>query len=758
MDKKRLFDILCQESTLLKAWTVVKQKGAAGGVDGITITHFDENVGEYLKQLKQDLLAGQWNPEPYLRISIPKKENERRKLGLLSIKDKVVQQAIKQLIEPRFEKIFVSNSYAYRPEKGHTKAIRFTQACCRNKKYPFILRLDIDNFFDTIDHDILFRRIRPVVPDEELLRLIQLCVKMGVVSKKMKWEEVKEGVPQGAVLSPLLANYYLHSFDQFVLSHTKMYVRYADDFILCCESPAQAETLLKACSEFLTQRLKLRLNAPEITEIKNGFEFLGITLDNRKLSLSDKKKNDLHQRIRELSWEERNFTPKSLQALAGIHTYYGNLLPQNYLAEFDNVLLAHLQELIQTSWNHIPNKSVLQEALKNIRFFAPENILCKSQLKADLIATYLSMRTRKTRMENQEKNRKIIIQRKKEYRKKENEASELIINTYGTYIGVSNKGITVKVYGKQQPMPPTQNLQHITVLSNGVSLSSNAVDYCMQNQIGIDFFTSTGHHIGSLLSGHYMQSLLWEKQAMLPLAQKSKLAATLIYGKLKNQQNLIKYFHKYHKTTSETLCAKYKEIIPQLNALSKTCKQISASATVTDDYRTKLLSLEAQGAEAYWDYIRELISDDDVHFLRRERHGATDLVNCLLNYGYALLYARVWQALLYRKLNPAESVLHVRQPGKPTFVYDVVELFRTQTVDRIVITLVQKKEPLTVRKGLLDEATKKLLIGNILERINRYEKYRSKECRLSDIISLQAKEIAEFVEWGTSYKPYIAKW
>ncbi len=100
---------------------------------------------------------------------------------------------------------------------------------------------------------------------------------------------------------------------------------------------------------------------------------------------------------------------------------------------------------------------------------------------------------------------------------------------------------------------------------------------------------------------------------MLPLAQKSKLAATLIYGKLKNQQNLIKYFHKYHKTTSETLCAKYKEIIPQLSTLSKACKQISASVTVADDYRTKLLSLEAQGAEAYWDYIRELISDDNVH-------------------------------------------------------------------------------------------------------------------------------------------------
>lgn len=130
----------------------------------------------------------------------------------------------------------------------------------------------------------------------------------------------------------------------------------------------------------------------------------------------------------------------------------------------------------------------------------------------------------------------------------------------------------------------------------------------------------------------------------------------------------------------------------------------------------------------------------------------------MLNYGYAILYARVWQTILYRKLNPSESVLHVKQAGKPTFVYDVVEIFRAQTVDRTVVTLIQKKEPLLIHKGLLDEPTRKLLVANILERLNRYEKYRSKECRLNDIISLQIKEIAEFIEWGSTYKPYIAKW
>lgn len=146
----------------------------------------------------------EWNPEPYLRISIPKKNNERRQLGLLSIKDKIVQQAIKQLIEPRFEKVFVKNSFGYRQDKGHTRAINFARSCFQNKKYPFVLKLDIDNYFDTINHDILFKRLQSIVSDLEIIRLIQLCIKMGMVNKKLKWDEISEGVAQGAILSPII--------------------------------------------------------------------------------------------------------------------------------------------------------------------------------------------------------------------------------------------------------------------------------------------------------------------------------------------------------------------------------------------------------------------------------------------------------------------------------------------------------------------------------------------------------------------------
>ena len=752
---KTLFERLCQTSALLAAWKAVKQKGSSGGIDGINIQEFDEQIGDHIKNLQCNLQNHEWNPEPYLQIHVPKNENERRKLGLLCIKDKIVQQAIKQLVEPRFEKVFINNSYGYRPNKGHTRAIKFAHACCKHSKYPIVLRLDIDNYFDNIDHAILFRRIRPVVGDEEILRLIELCVKMGVVTHRLQWNEVTKGIPQGAVLSPLLANYYFHSFDQFVLSRTKMYVRYADDFIICCENTERAEVLLKEGTAFLEQRLKLQLNPPCISEIKKGFEFLGITLNHRQLSISTQKKAELFQKIEELDWCNHCFTDKGLKHLQGIKNYYAPLLPQNCLKEFDQKLFDCLKSVISKKWKEITGKIHLQKALKVIDFYAEENILKKGELRSELVSYYLRERNRQVHADNEKRNRKLIVKRKREYRKKENEATELIIDSYGTYIGVSNKGITLKIYGKQQEMPPTRNLSHITVLCNGVSISSNAIGYCMQQHIPVDFFNSSGHHVASILSSSFMHTSLWQQQAMMTYSQRMSLAKRIIYGKVKNQLNLIKYYHKYHKASSGVLRNKYEEVVTKLNVISK---EVNTYHKIGETYRADIMQWEANAALLYWGYMRELISDDDVGFKFRDSKGATDLVNCLLNFGYAILYARVWQSLLHYKLNPMDSILHVGQPGKPTFVYDVIELFRAQAVDRVVISLVQKREWLVIAKGLLTEPTKKLLVQNVLERLNRYEIYRGREVRFCDIINLQVKAIADYISTGTTFKPYIAKW
>lgn len=305
----------------------MKNKGASGGIDGETLADFEAHLADNLKSLRQSLEQKNWVPEPYLRVNIPKSSGELRKLGLLSVRDKIVQQAIRMLVEPRFEKIFVPNSYGYRKSKGHNKAVKFALNCMKAKGITTVAILDIDNYFDTISHELLFKRVASVIGDTEILRLISLSVKMGVVTKKLKWSEVMTGVPQGAVLSPLLSNFYLHAFDQFVLTRTKHYVRYADDFLLFCNSREEADTLISECTTFLEQRLKLRLNAPRTVDVSEGFEFLGIFFKDGALGLTEQKMERLFSRINELSWKTCAFEANGLSGLRTVNSFYAKLVP-----------------------------------------------------------------------------------------------------------------------------------------------------------------------------------------------------------------------------------------------------------------------------------------------------------------------------------------------------------------------------------------------------------------------------------------------
>ncbi|MDR2915332.1 MAG: CRISPR-associated endonuclease Cas1 [Tannerella sp.] len=753
------FQRLCAVNTLFEAWKVVKSKNSAGGIDGFSVAMFDENLKVYLSQLQEDLRNGSWNPNPYLRVEIPKDENEKRKLGLLSVKDKIVQQAIKMLVEPIFERMFLVNSYGYRPDKGHYKAIKRSSHEMQLRKNAWIAQLDIDNYFDTINHDLLFSRLKSVIKDAEILRLIELSVKMGVVSQKMKWNDVKAGVPQGAVLSPILANFYLHPFDQFVTSKTKSYIRYADDFIIIADTKELASDLVKRSTDFLEKRLRLKLNEPFIGEVKNGIEFLGVVVKHHGISVSPEKEKKLHDRIQSLEIHNGTFSSKSLDGLLGIDRYYSRLLPQNYLKTLDEALIQKVNSLIEQAHYAISGRKVFSAMLWKLPFFSSENQLNRKTHINAWLEYYSEVKRRADvsgKEDDKKKNQKLIRQKKAEYQRRESENSELIVSSYGSFIGKNNRGISVKLKGKSVFEKTTSALEHITVTTSGVSISNNAIFYCMERKIPIDFFDMSGRLYASVLSPVFIDQSVWHQQATMPLERKALLASSIIQGKLRNQLNLMKYFHKYHAREGNVVvdsCEKAMELIQEC------IEKVKQSDLQNPDYAEVLRSHESVAAVAYWSYVRELLHDDDVEFEARVRKGATDLMNSLLNYGYAILYARIWQAVLAAKLNPSVAVFHAYQPGKPTFVYDLVEIFRSQAVDRIVIGLIQKKEPLKLEKGLLDEDTKRRLIQNILERLNRYEKFRGEEMKFSKIIKLQAKEVAEFImDRKASFKPYLAKW
>ncbi len=750
---------LCQIPRLYLAWNAVKGKGAAGGIDRITILDFEKEKRGQIQKLADELKVGSWKPQPYLEIEVAKTKNpdEMRKLGMISVRDKIVQQAIKSLIEPRYERIFLGNSYGYRPGKGATKAIKRVLAECRKSQYNFVLRLDIDNFFDSIDHNILQKRLIATGTDVEIVRLIMLCVKMGKVKRDSReWVETEFGTPQGAVLSPILSNLYLHSFDQFAVSRNVPYIRYADDFLFLTETKGQAEEILEKTETHLMEKLKLSLNQPTtIFELNTGFDFLGITIKDRKATITEKKREDLSDRICALELNVDGFSLKSDRVWKGIYNYYGKLLPQEDLEYFDSVLHKRLITFVHERFDIFESKRKLLFALGTIHYLSLLYQGKKEQFTEEIVAEYIDEKQKDKQTAGAQKNRKLIQERKKEYRKLEAETSGLLVNKPGVFIGLTSRGVTISQKGKTLSQHHPDNLSQIVITGQGVSMSSNLISFCLNRKIPIDFFDNQGNHLGSVVNSNYLQNSLWSKQAEADSLHRNTIALSIIDGKIKNQHVLLKYFNKYHK-------AHYPQLQPKMEMMEKTVADYKSWKKVAkakdEGFMQKLLSHESQVAIRYWDYIRELFSDDKVNFEKREHQGARDVVNSMLNYGYAILYVRVWQSLLAARLNPFDSLIHVHREGKPTLVYDMVEIFRSQVVDRVVISLVQKGHDLEVHNGLLTDKTRQLLVKSIMERLARYEKYQGEEMKMEQILFRQAKLLAKDFEGNDKFKPYVAKW
>lgn len=753
---KTQFSILCQEKTLYEAWRYVKSKGAAGGIDGVTIADFNKDKVHQINLLREELLNGKWKPQPYLQISIPKTKDpkETRTLGMAVVRDKIVQQAIRSIIEPRFERLFLPNSFAYRPGKGALKTIKYIVRQCGNADFKYALRLDVDNFFDGIDHAILQQRLTSIGVESELVRLIMLSVKMGRVKVSGVWTEPDKGIPQGAVLSPLLANLYLHSFDQFVASRGLPYARYGDDSFILCKTLEQAEEIREKAQKYITTKLKLSLNTPAVSAISDGFDFLGVTIQGQRVFITEQKKEELEKRIRGLYVNPDGIVGKSVKTWDGFRNYYAKLLPQQDLEFFDGILIERVKTLIDNN-DVFNSKTALISALNNISFLSGQYSKQQKQHIEELVGYFLTTKEKSSQASDEKTNKSIIQERKQEYRRLENETSGLLVNKQGTFLGLTSRGITATYKGKVIAQHHKDNLSQIIITGQGISISSNLVNFCVSNKIPIDFFDHKGTHLGSVITAKSIQTSLWATQSGADDATRNTIALEIITGKVKNQYNLLKYYHKYHRKRYPDLQGKMDAMDECISSFKKWKKKTDRTDS---EFMQKLVGHEAQIAIRYWDYIRELFRDDDIGFEQREHQGATDIVNSMLNYGYAILYVRMWQALLAARLNPFDSMIHARQDGKPTLVYDMVEIFRSQVVDRVVISLVQKGQDLDMHKGLLTDNTRQLLVKSVMARLSRYEKYNGEEIKMEQIIQRQAKLLAKAFEGTGQFKSYLAKW
>jgi len=295
-----LIDKVYRQQTLKAAWHKVKGNAGAAGVDGQSVKQFGWRAESYLAELEQALKAEEYQPEPIKRVEIPKAGGKMRPLGIPAVKDRIVQTALKLVIEPIFEREFEESSYGFRPQRSAKDALREVDELIR-QGYTHVVDADLESFFDTIPHAALMRQIEERISDGRVLELIGLFLSQDIIHGMKRWTPTG-GTPQGAVISPLLANIYLHPLDRQMKQQGYRMVRYADDFVVLCRTAQQAQAVLEEVKSWVEQN-GLRLNADkthvgDCRQAGQGFEFLGYRFEAGQRWVRPKSFKALRERIR----------------------------------------------------------------------------------------------------------------------------------------------------------------------------------------------------------------------------------------------------------------------------------------------------------------------------------------------------------------------------------------------------------------------------------------------------------------------------
>ena len=270
-----LIDKVCKKSNLEAAWQRVHANRGGSGVDGVTVHEYQARWQRELECLHDLLTRDRYVPQPVRRVMIPKPgSREKRPLGIPAVRDRVVQTALRHVLEPIFECDFAEHSYGFRPGRGCKDALRRVDSLLK-AGHIWVVDADLKSYFDTIPHDRLMARVEERIADGRVLSLLRGYLKQGVMDGLKEWQP-EAGTPQGAVISPLLANLYLNPLDWLMASKGWEMVRYADDFVILCRSREEAENALSTVSGWVTEAgLTLHPGKTRIVSEAEGFEFLG---------------------------------------------------------------------------------------------------------------------------------------------------------------------------------------------------------------------------------------------------------------------------------------------------------------------------------------------------------------------------------------------------------------------------------------------------------------------------------------------------
>ena len=344
-----------------QAWQQVKANKGAPGIDDMTITDYPEFARANWAGIKASLLDGTYTPSPVKRVEIPKDSGGTRPLGIPTVSDRVIQQAIAQVLVPIFDPYFSESSFGFRPGRSAHQAVRKVVDLI-GKGYRYAVDIDLAKFFDTVDHDVLMHRISRRVADKGILKLIGKYLRAGVVVNG-RLSKTSKGVPQGGPLSPLLSNILLDDLDKELEKRGHPFCRYADDLILLVKSKRSGERVMESISRFLGKKLKVQVNRDKSRVVKaEKSTFLGFTFTGKRLTVSEKSLTKCKNELRRLTWRSwgvaMEYRYRKIRTyVQGWMNYFGIGMRYNDAVEMDQWFRRRIRMCYWKQW-HRPRKRI----------------------------------------------------------------------------------------------------------------------------------------------------------------------------------------------------------------------------------------------------------------------------------------------------------------------------------------------------------------------------------------------------------------
>src|SRR5712692_2826793 len=352
-----MMEAVCERENLKKALRRVKANKGSPGVDGMTVEQLPDYLRAHWPQHRDELLRGTYTPSPVRRVEIPKPDGGIRKLGVPTALDRFVQQAVLQVLQPIFDPTFSDHSYGFRPRRSAHQAVAAAQGHLASG-YRWVVDLDLEKFFDRVNHDLLMGRLARRVLDTRVLALVRAFLNAGVLENGL-FSATEEGTPQGGPLSPLLSNIVLHALDCELERRGHRFVRYADDCNVYVRSARAGQRVMASLVLFITTRLKLKVNTlKSAVALAKERTFLGFSFTHGqrpKRRLAEKTLVRFRARVRELTRRVRGVSlrqmVKELAAYAlGWRAYFGFCETPTILRRLDKWIRRRLRAVVWKQW------------------------------------------------------------------------------------------------------------------------------------------------------------------------------------------------------------------------------------------------------------------------------------------------------------------------------------------------------------------------------------------------------------------------